>query len=188
MINGRLQRTVFLVISLCFTVLFYTIFCPPMLHALSPEKQLNHFAVDNRQLNDGLPDMMVNGIIQGKDGYIWLAANGGPARFDGRNFKTFSKHSHPSMLSSVVGTILQNNNGDLWLGSRKGLTRMNGLDALRFIRGLEKEVCIPIVAMTAQSMKGDREKCIFAGMDDYVSKPIKSDVVLGMVEKWCIGK
>ena len=43
---------------------------------------------------------------------------------------------------------------------------------------------IPIVAMTANAMKGDREKCIAAGMDDYMSKPINPDELLEKLKKW----
>ena len=46
---------------------------------------------------------------------------------------------------------------------------------------------IPVVAMTANAMKGDREKCLEAGMDDYVAKPIKREIVFGMLEKWVFG-
>ena len=45
---------------------------------------------------------------------------------------------------------------------------------------------IPIIAVTAESMKGDKEKCIAAGMNDYISKPIKRETVLKMVKKWCL--
>jgi CheY-like chemotaxis protein len=47
---------------------------------------------------------------------------------------------------------------------------------------------IPIVAMTAEAMKGDREKCLEAGMNDYIAKPIKRDVVFKIVKKWCLEK
>jgi len=40
--------------------------------------------------------------------------------------------------------------------------------------------------MTAQSMKGDREKCLEAGMNDYIAKPIKREIVFAMVKKWVL--
>ncbi len=43
---------------------------------------------------------------------------------------------------------------------------------------------IPIIAMTANAMKGDREICLEAGMDDYITKPIKRDLVFEMIKKW----
>lgn len=47
---------------------------------------------------------------------------------------------------------------------------------------------IPIIAMTAEVMKGDREKCIAAGMNDYIPKPIKREVIFKAVKKWCFDK
>jgi len=52
---------------------------------------------------------------------------------------------------------------------------MDGLEATRRIRAGEQGWHIPIIAMTANAMESDREECMAAGMDDYVSKPIKSE-------------
>ncbi len=49
---------------------------------------------------------------------------------------------------------------------------------------LEKSKRIPIIAMTAHAMKGDRERCIAAGMDDYTPKPINPQELLEKIEKW----
>ncbi len=47
---------------------------------------------------------------------------------------------------------------------------------------------VPIVAMTAHAMKGDREMCIESGMNDYITKPIKREVVFGMIQKYVFNK
>jgi len=60
---------------------------------------------------------------------------------------------------------------------------MDGYEATRNIRkkGFTE---IPIIAMTANAMKGDRELCLDAGMSDYITKPIKRDIVFEVLEKW----
>ncbi|MBR9987957.1 MAG: response regulator [Desulfosarcina sp.] len=55
------------------------------------------------------------------------------------------------------------------------MPRMNGYEATRKIRELPQGGTIPIVAMTAHAMKGDEEKCLEAGMDGYISKPVNQD-------------
>jgi two-component system sensor histidine kinase/response regulator len=61
---------------------------------------------------------------------------------------------------------------------------MDGLEATKAIRNSEfKTRNIPIVAMTAHAMKEDRERCLAAGMDDYVSKPIKPEELFEVIEK-----
>ena len=60
------------------------------------------------------------------------------------------------------------------------MPEMDGFEATEKIRDLEKESGrhVPIIAMTAHAMKGDRERCLDAGMDDYVSKPISSTTLM----------
>jgi len=67
------------------------------------------------------------------------------------------------------------------------MPQLDGMKATRAIR--EKGFdAIPIVAMTANAMKGDREKCLEAGMDDYIPKPVKRELVFEMLEKWVLNK
>jgi len=65
------------------------------------------------------------------------------------------------------------------------MPEMDGIEATRTIRarGFEK---IPIIAMTAHALKGDREECLQAGMNDYISKPIRREAVFAMVKKWAL--
>jgi CheY-like chemotaxis protein len=55
---------------------------------------------------------------------------------------------------------------------------MDGYEAIRQIRSNSKTPHIPIIAVTAQAMKGDREKCLQAGASGYVSKPVDMQVLL----------
>jgi PAS domain S-box-containing protein len=65
------------------------------------------------------------------------------------------------------------------------MPEMDGLEATRAIRALEKgrDTRTPIIAMTANAMAGDREMCIEAGMDGYVSKPVKKDALFAEVRR-----
>lgn len=67
------------------------------------------------------------------------------------------------------------------------MPEMDGFEATSAIRNPGSKVLdhnIPIIAMTANAMKGDREKCIECGMNDYLAKPVKKDELAEMLNKW----
>src|SRR5262249_37423442 len=66
------------------------------------------------------------------------------------------------------------------------MPEMDGYSAARERRASQGPMAkVPVVAMTANAMRGDRDKCLAAGMDDYVSKPIGRDDFVRMLERWC---
>jgi CheY-like chemotaxis protein len=64
------------------------------------------------------------------------------------------------------------------------MPELDGYDATIAIRKREDgKTHVPIVAMTANAMKGDREHCLSVGMDDYVAKPVRADELLAALER-----
>ena len=65
------------------------------------------------------------------------------------------------------------------------MPELDGFETTRIIRESNKLYSqVPIIAMTANAMKGDDDKCIDAGMDDYISKPINADTFRQKVDLW----
>lgn len=66
---------------------------------------------------------------------------------------------------------------------------MDGREATQHIRALPNgKGDIPIIAMTAKALSGDREDCLSAGMDDYLSKPVHRDVLAACLARWASGR
>ncbi len=67
------------------------------------------------------------------------------------------------------------------------MPHLDGREATKVIRQ-KGFTDLPIIAMTAEAMKGDREKCLEAGMNDYIAKPIKREKVFEAIKKWILAK
>ncbi len=63
------------------------------------------------------------------------------------------------------------------------MPEMDGYEAIPKIRQIKGKETIPVIAVTAQAMIGDKEKCIAAGADDYIVKPIDVDKLLSVIKK-----
>lgn len=82
--------------------------------------ELRHEVVKTWTTEQGLPQNFVTAITQTADGFLWVGTNGGLARFDGLQFKTFV-HDGPSALRHAISALVVDKAGNLWIGSSAGL-------------------------------------------------------------------
>ena len=69
------------------------------------------------------------------------------------------------------------------------MPEMNGYEAVSEIRRREEPgQHLPVIAMTAEATAGSRERCIQAGMDDYITKPVKVEALVDALKKWAAPK
>jgi len=66
------------------------------------------------------------------------------------------------------------------------MPEMDGYETMQAIRSIPRFRSLPVVAVTAKAMKGDREKCIEAGASDYVSKPVDPDELVSKLRAWLL--
>jgi CheY-like chemotaxis protein len=69
------------------------------------------------------------------------------------------------------------------------MPEMDGFEATRAVRQKESAAsspCIPIIAMTASAMQADRKKCLLAGMNDFIAKPVQSEELAEMLARWLV--
>ncbi|MCW5980633.1 MAG: response regulator [Bryobacteraceae bacterium] len=118
----------------------------------SQEPPLSVLVVEDNAVNQ----KVVAGMLEKRGHRVRLAADGLEA------LSALSVHAYDLILMDVQ------------------MPRMDGFEATRAIRERESDASrrVPIVAMTAHAMKGDRERCLEAGMDGYVSKPVSSEELL----------
>ena len=102
------------------------------------------YRFDHWTADDGLPQNSVYGIVQTRDGYLWLATLDGLARFDGVRFTVFNKSNAPGIVNNRFVSLFEAANGDLWAGTEEsGAGRFHGGKFEHF--GVEEAVVPRIV-------------------------------------------
>jgi ligand-binding sensor domain-containing protein/signal transduction histidine kinase len=106
--------------------------------ALDPQKDLSQYGHRSWQTDSGLPQNTVHAIAQTRDGYIWLATEGGLVRFDGAQFVVYDKTAPANLKSESVNCLFESTGQDgksgltseltseLWIGTDDGLVRRRG--------------------------------------------------------------
>jgi len=64
------------------------------------------------------------------------------------------------------------------------MPEMDGYEAMRRVRQMDEFKNLPMIALTAKAMKGDREKCMEAGASDYITKPIDAQQLVSLLRVW----
>ncbi len=84
---------------------------------------------------------------------------------------------------AALEELVQNQDVDIVLMDIM-MPEMDGFEAMRHIRKMKQFESLPMIALTAKAMKGDREKCIASGASDYVSKPVDTNQLLSLLLAW----
>jgi signal transduction histidine kinase/ligand-binding sensor domain-containing protein len=84
--------------------------------------------------SSGLPQDTVRQFLQTRDGYLWMATDGGLVRFDGTDFTIFDRHNTPQMQSDLVNGLLEDQAGNLWIGTSNGLVEYSARGESPFTR------------------------------------------------------
>lgn len=89
--------------------------------ALDPGKAFHHYVRNVWSIQQGLPQISVQAVVQDHQGYIWVATQAGLARFDGVRFTTFVPETEPALPGIWVRSLMVDTAGRVWIGTYKGL-------------------------------------------------------------------
>jgi signal transduction histidine kinase/ligand-binding sensor domain-containing protein len=102
---------------------------------------------------EGLPQNSVTGIVQTRDGYLWLSTFGGAARFDGVRFTIFNSANTPGLKSNRITALMEDRRGTLWFGTETGEV-MSLQDGVGTTYSLEGPVQGAVVYALGESQPG----------------------------------
>jgi signal transduction histidine kinase/ligand-binding sensor domain-containing protein/CheY-like chemotaxis protein/HPt (histidine-containing phosphotransfer) domain-containing protein len=111
-------------------------------------------------IRDGLPNASVAGLVQDSKGFVWMATQGGLARYDGSSFKTFVNEPFDkgSLSSDQLQTIFLDRDDSLWIGSYNGLNHLDGstnrISSYRYSAEREDSLSNDLVIAVARDGRG----------------------------------
>jgi signal transduction histidine kinase/ligand-binding sensor domain-containing protein len=94
--------------------------------ALDAHTALAQYGYQSWQTDTGLPQNTVHAIVQGRGGFLWIATEGGLVRFDGVDFRTYTRANTPGLPSDLIDDLMEDRAGGLWISTSGGLARMQG--------------------------------------------------------------
>jgi ligand-binding sensor domain-containing protein/signal transduction histidine kinase len=94
--------------------------------ALDPHTALAQYGYQSWQTDTGLPQNTVHAIVQGREGFLWIATEGGLVRFDGVDFRTYTRANTPGLPSDLIDDLMEDRAGAVWISTSGGLARMRG--------------------------------------------------------------
>ena len=97
--------------------------------ALHQQTGLERYARQVWSTDNGLPQNSAHAILQTSDGFLWIATEGGLARFDGYQFRVFNTETRPHLAGNDVRSLMEDRSGALWVGSTAGVTQLKGESA-----------------------------------------------------------
>jgi len=104
-------------------VLLAALVSPGPSAALDGDKAVHQYVHRAWQTEDGLSQNTVTGIVQGDDGYLWIATRDGLSRFDGIRFTVYTTRTTPAFRSNTLTALTKAPDGALWIGTDDGLVR-----------------------------------------------------------------
>jgi ligand-binding sensor domain-containing protein/signal transduction histidine kinase len=122
------------------------------------------FALHTWGARHGLPENAIRALLQGRDGYLWIATHAGVARFDGIRFTVFDDRHHGPLKEIEIQALAEGQDGSLWIGSfGGGVTRLQGGRFTTFTRaqGLADDFVVALAV--------DREGGLWASTETGVS-------------------
>jgi signal transduction histidine kinase/ligand-binding sensor domain-containing protein len=137
------------------------------------EKKPNQYSSMVWTVESGLPDNVINDILQTRDGFLWIATDNGLSRFDGFTFDTIDRKTHPALQSSRISTLLEDQSGNLWFGTFGGGLYTVKKDTL--LRFSDKE---GLPSNYVSSLAEDSKGTVWVGTDGEGLGMVLSDTVV----------